>query len=366
MKLKELEKRVQEDILNAINKFSSFCFTEEETYFLLEDPRRRSTNKSQRNLEIKNISNGVLSRPLGVNPILLAGPATDRPWIYINPKGKVTSPQLGIFGVYAFRVIVRRWLMGLHYFIGGEILRLSFVAPSSSMALLYATASEHLLVISLALWGKVILEAKRYDFLIPWACHGQIKENQSILADFNGNNWALRLLQRSHHAYWSLLQEIDLNEAPTHIQDFLHYAYSSGQEPIDWQNFEQVRNALEAAAQLRHDMLYGCYSFDDFAFNETINSDERTSATGVGLDARCKAQRDFALQSLGYIADRAIETLKNATLCVDIARELYLSWRDPPFEWPFYPAEDIIKNYLKFENAELVVTLLQILRDIKL
>ena len=361
MKLKELEKKVQEDIINAINKFSSFSFTEEETYFLLGVPRRRSTNKSQ-----QNISNGVLSKPLWGDPMLIAGPATDRPWIYINEKGEVTSPQLGIFGVYAFRVIVRRWLIGLHYFIGGEILRLSSVAPLSSMALLYATADEHLLVSSLALWGRVILEAKRYDFLIPWAYHGQIKENKSILAKFDGNNWALQLLQRSHHAYWSLLQEIDLYEAPTHIQDFLDYAYSSGREPIDWQNSEQVQNALEAAAQLRHDTLYGCYSFDDFAFEEMINIDEDTSAISVGLDTKCKAQRDFALQSLGYIADRAIETLKNATLCVDTARELYLSWRDPPFEWPFYPAEDVIKNYIKFENAKTIVTLLEVLRNIKL
>lgn len=344
MKLQALESAVREDLVRAASEWQRFLFTLDEARRLTLCPtdcgERAAEDQAAVDLEkLPEAARESLARPLAWDPFSFIGPTMALPWIEIDEHKKLSSPQASIFGIYALRVAVRSYNIGLLYFAAAEVL--GEPTPLAPGVLLYATAAENVLLVSLALWGRVFLEGKRNDFLVPLYPPGVSKlrprasnlQRDGITARFSEpKGWTLEQERLGHSGTWRLLEEVGIDELPDHLLALLDYGHMEGRGYLDTRSREDVGRALGNLAKKRNDALYAGMGYDTTALMDMENGE---SWGAGGLDFTRRAFRSFCRDGLAYAGDRLADLLDCVADVVPVQerKRFVESWDTPPLEW---------------------------------
>jgi hypothetical protein len=241
-------------------------------------------------------------------------------WFMEDPQGNLSTPLNPVFGVFAFRAILRGFFIGASFLPGADLL---LEKKHLSLSVIgYYTSALHLVSSFNALQGHVMLSpiagqpvVKLADDLAgtKMASGGTVyrggsagysqapKGLQAVCAILTKDgHWIFEGRNRSHSAMWRELRQL-ITESRLVPQWLDLFCRNSVYPTMKVDEERYLNEGLDMLIEARHQAVYNGFGMDDFSFDIMINQEP----VDINIAARASNYRSL---SYGMLNDVLKET----------------------------------------------------------
>ncbi len=251
-------------------------------------------------------------------------------WLTEDSQGKLTTPLSPVFGVFAFRAILRGFFIGASFLPGANLL---LEKRHLSLSIIgYYTSALHLVNSFNALQGRVMLSPIAGQPVVELAddpvgtkmpsggtmhrggSAGYLQAPKNLQAACailtKEGHWVFEGRNRSHPVMWRELKQLitESHLIPPWLDRFCRsFVYPTTK--VDEERY--LNEGLEMLIEARHQAVYNGFGMDDFSFDSLINREP----VDVNIAARASNYRSLAY---GILNDVLKET---TALFLDIEKQ---------------------------------------------
>jgi len=248
-------------------------------------------------------------------------------WLVEDDRGNLATPLYPVFGVFAFRAILRGFFIGASFLPGADLLldgkhlSLSVIGYYTSALQLvnsFNALQGHVILSPVA--GQPIVELAGETVGAKMASGGTVRAGGSAgysqapkgLQEACGiltkeGNWVFEGRNRNHPMAWRELRQL-ITECGVVPQWLDRFCRNSAYPTMTVDQERYLRDGLEMLVESRHQAIYSGFAMDDYSFDMLANGEP----AGVNISARASNYHSLAH---GILSDVLKEI---TTLFVDI------------------------------------------------